>query len=148
MSISTQELKNAVKEALAEENESWIQPVVFTPLAKEHNIESATATISIVDDLLVQKKDYGLRDTTLKRYRELGYRFARSFPQWQNESEIIQQYLRQFAPTNKLNHHNFLKMLFNYGAERGLPNPMLKLKRPKETENPKPTIWPEQASKI
>jgi len=145
MSISIEEMRKAFKQVLAEENKSWIQPVVFPPLAKELDVESSTATISIVDDLLVLKKDEGLKEgTTLKRYRELGYRFARSYPQWPGESEKIQQYLRQFAPTNKLNHHNFLKMLFNYGAERGLPNPMLKIKRPRVKEKPKETIWLEQ----
>jgi len=148
MAINTQEIKNAVKEAMAEENAAGIQPIIIPPLANERNIESATATASVLEGFLAQKEDEGLKDTSLKRYKEMGDRFVGDCPVWPDTPEEIWSYLRPFAPTNKLNHFNFLKMLFNYGAERGLPNPMAKMKRPKVTEKPKRTIWPEQVHKI
>ena len=78
MAISTREIKNAVKEALAERYEGGIQPIVFPPLAETPNeISTTVRTEEVVASLLRHKQYARKKEETSKTYRNHLYRFAR-----------------------------------------------------------------------
>ena len=80
MLISTQELKNALKEVLVEENKEWVQPIVIPPLREEPigigdevRDEPRIPTSEAIDRFSEKKRDSRLKasteQTNLKRLK-------------------------------------------------------------------------------
>ena len=124
------------------------QEIIDKPHYHNQSIESTVSTRKVVDKLLAKKRYNNLEDVSIDYYEEIWGRFARSFPKWPESPEPIEEYLSQFAPANRLNHYNILKMLFTYGANTGLPNPFTHIEKPRVKDKPKPTLYPEDAKKV
>lgn len=155
MSISTQEIKNAVKEALAEENEAGIQPIIFPPMADRRNIDSATAinetisTPALIDEYLLYKADGGAADGYLAvRGRKLRF-FARQYPQLPTNPYVLRTYLRQFktkdVPTRQ-DQWKALSDLYKFAAYKyGICNSMLEVDKPRFKKKPGKRLSLDQA---
>ena len=115
MIINRQEIKNAVIEALAEQNEAGIQPIVIPPLVdKSNQVDSHVLTENVVDSLLRYKRYKGVKKGTTDTYEKHLHRFVRNFPVLPLETETILDYLDQFkgkTGRHKRNQHDWLNML-------------------------------------
>jgi len=154
MVISTQELKNAVKEALAEENKSWIQPLIYPPLEEQSTQDNTSVlTQDVVDSLLRHKEHKRVKEGTIKTYKKTLYRFARKFPNLPLDTETILEYLGQFTGDTgryKRNQQDRLNILYKHAfCLFGIPqNPLDNLERPTVTQKPIQTLSLEEACKV
>lgn len=124
------------------------QETIDKPHNQNQSRESTVSTREVVDKLLAKKRYNNLEDISIGYYEGIWKRFTRSFPEWPESPEPIEEYLSQFAPTNRLNHYNILKMLFAYGASTGLPNPFVHIEKPRVKDKPQPTLYPEDAKRV
>jgi len=154
MSLSTQQIKRAVKEALAEQNEAGIQPIIIPPLAEQFNgVNTRVLTQDVVDSLLRHKQYKGVKDGTVKTYKKHLYRFARQFPALPLETTTLMDYLdRSNGKTGryKRNQHDLLSMLYEHASSFfGIPeNPFDNLERPTVTQKQIRTLTLIEASKV
>jgi len=136
MVISTQQLKNVIREALAEQNEAGIQPIVIPPLVNKPNKnDSLVVTENVLDSLIRHKRYKRVKDGTIETYNKNLYRFARKFPVLPLETDTILEYLDQFkgeTGRHKRNQHDWLNMLYKHASRFFgiLENPFENLERP------------------
>ena len=154
MSISTREIKNAVKEALAEQNEMGIQPIIIPPLAEQPNkVNTPVLTQDVVGSLLHHKRHKRIKEGTAKTYMKHLNRFAQQFPILPLDIEVIMSYLDQFqgeTGRHKRNQYDLLKSLYKH-AERyfKIPiNPFDDIDRPRATKKPIRTLSLEEVDKV
>ncbi|MCK4786511.1 MAG: hypothetical protein KAV87_22320 [Desulfobacteraceae bacterium] len=157
MAISIKDVKNVVKQALAEEareNEVVIQPIIVPPLAEQSTeVNTSVLTQDVVDSLLRHKQYKRVKDETIKTYKKTFYRFARKFPTLPLETEIIMGYVDQFTGDTgryKRNQHDRLNMLYQHASHFfGIPqNPVDNLERPTITQKPIQTLSLKEACKV
>lgn len=102
MTLTSQEIKKAVKQALAEqareENEAGIQPAFYPPLKKELVlINNGIKTQDVIDSFFSQKTYKGVKDETLKTYEKAFKRFATQFPILPLDTATVRDYVAQHA---------------------------------------------------
>ncbi|MFC2068539.1 tyrosine-type recombinase/integrase [Chloroflexota bacterium] len=154
MAISTREIKNAVKEALTEQNEGGIQPIVFPPLEERSDeINMTVRTQDVVARLLHHKQYARKKDDTFKTYRKHLNRFARRFPVLPLNTEVIMDYLDQYKGSTgryKRNQYDLLSMLYKHATRFFgiLQNPIEDLERPEVTEKKIRALSLEEAYKV
>jgi len=154
MTISTRQIKNAVKEALAEQNEAGIQPIIIPPL-EEQSTQGNTPVLTqnVVDSLLRYKQHIGVKQGTTETYRKHLHRFARQFPILPLDIEVIMSYLDQFhgeTGRHKRNQYDLLKSLYKH-AERyfKIPTNLFDdLDRPRATKKPIQTLSLAEVDKV
>jgi len=158
MAINTEEIKRAVKEALVEQNESWIQPIVIPPLTDESNIESATpaqeniGTQDLIDEYLQYKDDGGAAEGYLSvRERKLRF-FARQYPRLPYAPDVIRTYLRQFRArvvATRQDQWKALSDLYKFAVRKyGIPNPILEVEKPRVKEKPGQRLSRDEAKRL
>ncbi len=154
MELSIKEIKNAVKQAIAEKDEEGISPIVIPPLTGQYtNANASVPTKDVVESLLRHKKYKGVKEGTLETYRKRLYRFVRQFPTLPLEIDIIMGYLDQFDGETgryKRNQHDLLNLLYKHALQFfGISdNPFDNLERPTITHKPIKTLSVEEAYKV
>lgn len=100
MAISIKDVKNVVKQALAEEareNEVVIQPIVVPPLTGQYTqAGTSVLTKDVVASLLKYKRYKRVKEETIDTYSKRLQPFARKFPVLPSETDVIMEYLDQF----------------------------------------------------
>lgn len=158
MEISPRQLKNIVKQALAEEvaekNEAGIQPIVVPPLTGQQTpAGTSVPTQDVVDSLLKHKRYKGVKDGTIDTYHMRLRPFARKFPDLPSETDVIMEYLGQFGGETrryKRNQHDVLNMLYKHAGKHFgvIDNPFDGLERPDISHKPIETLTLEEVCRV
>ena len=157
MEISPRQLKNIVKQALAEEAQKgeWgIQPTVIPPLTGQYTqADSSIVTRDVVDSLLKYKRYKRVKEETIDTYQKRLHQFAKRFPTLPLETDVIMGYLDQFTGDtgrHKRNHHDVLNMLYKHAVEHfGVTdNPLDSLDRPTITHKQIRTLSLEEVRNV
>jgi integrase len=154
MIISTQEIKNAIKEVLAEQNEVGIQPIIIPPLEEQpRQDDTSVLTQDVVNSFLHYKEYKGVKEATVKTYKKTLHRFVRKYPILPLDTDTVLEYLDQFTGDtgrHKRNQHDRLNMLYKHVSQLfGIPeNPMDNLERPTFTNKPIQTLSLKEVYKV
>jgi len=157
MEISPRQLKNIVKQALAEEaekNGAGIQPIVVPPLTGQQTpVGTSVPTGDVVASLLKHKQYKGVKKGTIDTYSMRLQPFARRFRVLPSETDVIMEYLDQFKGETgryKRNQHDVLNMLYKHAAKHFgvIDNPLDGLERPVISHKPIRTLTLEEVCRV
>ena len=157
MEISPRQLKNIVKQALAEEaekSERGIQPTVVPPLTGQYTpAGTSVLTKDVVANLLKHKRYKGVKDGTTDTYSMRLQPFARKFRVLSSETDVIMEYLDQFRGETgryKRNQYDVLNMLYKHAAKHFgvIDNPLDGLERPVISHKPIETLTLEEVCRV
>jgi len=152
--ISIKQIKNAVRQVIAEKDEIGIYPMVIPPLVEQSTqVNTSVRTKDVVDSLIRHKEFKGVKEGAIKTYKKHLYYFARQSPYLPLETDAIMEYLKQFkgdTGRHKRNQYDRLKMLYDHaiGNFGMLQNPLDGLERPIVTQKQIQTLSLEEACKI
>ena len=152
--IGIKEIKNAVRQVIAEKDEAGIYPIVIPPLVERSTgVGSSVLTRDVVDSLLRHKQHKGIKEGSIKTYKKHLYRFAQQFPILPLDIEVVMCYLSNFHGETgryRRNQYDILKGLYKH-AERCFEistNPFDNLDRPRATKKPIWTLSIEEVYKV
>jgi integrase len=142
MPISTQDIKTALKEVLAQENGAGIQPTIIPPLQEPMKINSEVRDISRIPtseavDLFKEVKLYRrLKDSTIETSLKRLKPFTATFEFLPLDSDLIRkEFLKRYTERSPRYHRNIYDTLVDLyntvGPKLHLPcNPMDEIDRP------------------
>jgi len=157
MAITSQEIKQIMKQVLAEEakeNEVDIQPIIIPPLTEQSTqINSSVLTQDVVDSFIRHKEYKGLKEGSIKTYRKRLGILVKQHRLLPLDTKTIMNYLEQFKGGTrryKLNHHDLLNMLYEHAMQFfEIPrNPLGSLERPTITHQPIRTLSLEEVCQV
>lgn len=101
--------------------------------------KSSISTQQVITKFLAFKKAANLSDASIRSYGDTLRTFAQHYPQLPIEPEPIEQYLARHHGDNTTakNIYIVLRLLYKFASERlSLPNPMLKVEKPRGQAKP------------
>ncbi|MFC2044965.1 tyrosine-type recombinase/integrase, partial [Chloroflexota bacterium] len=161
MNITSQEIKRALRQVLAEEardrikrDEAGVQPLVTPPLKEARVVVGdVIRTQDVIDSLIRQKEYKRLKEGAIETYEKHYGCYARKFPTLPLDRETVMGYLEQFKGETgrfRRNQHDLLNMLYKHAVSNfGVPdNPLDGVERPRITQKPIRTLSLAEAGKV